>query len=140
MVFALVVVGITGLIPELLLLKHFESLSQLIPLVSLGLGLAASVAVTLDPSRRAVRAFQLMMAIFVVAGLLGVYFHLKGNVEWALERNSELSGMQLVWKTIRGATPALAPGALAQIGLLGLAWSHRHPAINAEDTAKEIDS
>ncbi len=29
-------------------------------------------------------------------------------------------GLVLLWRSLRGATPALAPGALAQLGLLGL--------------------
>lgn len=134
---ALVFLGVIGLIVELLLLEHFESWTQWIPLVALGLGLATTLAVARAPRGTSMRAFQLMMAVFVVAGLLGLVLHLKGNVEWALERDPELGGWQLVWKALRGATPALAPGALAQLGLLGLAWSYRHPAMDSEHKAKE---
>ena len=137
MILGLVFLGITGLLLELLLLEHFDSATQWIPLVSLGLGLAAATAVARRPTRASMRLFQLTMAIFVIAGLLGLVLHLKGNVEWALERRPNLGGWQLIWKALRGATPALAPGALAQLGLLGLAWSYRHPAMNPEHKAKE---
>ena len=137
MILGLVFLGIIGLLIELLLLEHFDSTTQWIPLVSLGLGLATSAAVARRPTNSAMRAFQFMMAVFVITGLLGVVLHLKGNVEWALERDPDLGGWQLIWKALRGATPALAPGALAQLGLLGLAWSYRHPAMDPEYKAKE---
>jgi hypothetical protein len=37
-----------------------------------------------------------------------------------------------VIETLRGAIPALAPGAMAQLGLLGLLVSYRHPAVAME--------
>lgn len=75
------------------------------------------------------------MAGLVVAGLAGLYFHYVGNVEFAVERDSSLSGAALVWKALTGATPALAPGALAQLGLLGLAYSYSHPIIKSGDSS-----
>jgi hypothetical protein len=65
------------------------------------------------------------MVIYLIVGALGVYFHIRGNVEFALERDPSLSGLRLLWKALRGATPALAPGALAQLGLLGLLYTYR---------------
>ena len=123
---ALVLVGIVGLIAELFLLDHIESFNQWIPLISLFVGLAATIAVWVSPSRTTLSAFRATMYVFVAAGLLGVYFHFAGNVEWALERDPELGRLPLIWKALKGATPSLAPGALAQLGLLGLifAWSN----------------
>jgi hypothetical protein len=72
------------------------------------------------------------MIVFVLAGILGLVLHFKGNVEWALERHPDLGRMTLIWEALTGATPALAPGALAQVGLLGLAWSYRHPALRPD--------
>lgn len=125
MLLALVVVGTAGLVAELLLLEHTESLNQWIPLVALGAGLAAALGVWLVPGPLSMRVFQAVMVVFVAAGTLGIYLHFAGNVEWARERDPALGGMTLVWKALTGATPALAPGALAQIGLLGLiyVWS-----------------
>lgn len=140
MIIAIVFLGMLGLAPELLLIKHYESWTQLIPLVSLGLGFAISLVAVRRPSRTTVRAFQVVMGLFVIAGLLGVFLHLKGNVEWALERDPSLSGGPLIWKSLRGATPALAPGAMAQLGLLGLAWAYRHPAGNGNHRTQEMDS
>ena len=139
MIITLVLIGIIGLMFELLLQKHFDSTTQWIPIVSLGVGLATTTAVAWSPTPLTMRAFMITMVVFVGAGLLGLVLHFKGNIEWALERNPELGGITLIWKALTGATPALAPGALAQLGLLGLAWSYRHPALQTDSTNMEID-
>jgi hypothetical protein len=128
LILAVIVVGMLGLVAELLLQEHTESWQQWIPLAVLGLGLAATAIVRIRPSRGTLRLFQITMASFLAAGLLGIYLHYAGNVEFAIERTPELSGLQLVWKALRGATPALAPGAMAQLGLLGFVYAYRHPS------------
>jgi hypothetical protein len=139
MILGLVIIGTVGLIAELLLQEHFESLTQIIPLAALGAGLATTIVVARSPTRGPLRAFTFMMIVFVLAGVLGLVLHLKGNMEWELERTPELGGMSLIWKSLTGATPALAPGALAQLGLLGLAWSYRHPARRPDSGNLEMD-
>jgi hypothetical protein len=69
------------------------------------------------------------MGLCLLAGVAGVILHGKGNLEWALERDASLHGWALVWKILRGATPLLAPGAMAQLGLLGLLYTYHHPAL-----------
>ena len=134
----LLLIGIAGLEVELALLRHAESFTQWMPHVTLFIGLLATAAVYFRPSAGTLRAFQLVMLLFLVIGLLGVILHLKGNVEFALERNPSLSGLSLVWKALRGATPALAPGALAQLGLLGLLFTYRLPGLSGRnDTGRE---
>lgn len=133
-VFAIIVIGIVGLIAELFLIDHMESLTQWIPVAVLAAGLASSIWLAVRPGTAALRTFQVLMALFVVSGLAGLYFHFAGNVEFALERDSTLSGVQLAWKALRGATPALAPGALAQLGLLGLAYTYTRPAAGRAST------
>jgi hypothetical protein len=138
----IIVFGILGLVAELLLQEHTESWQQWIPLVLLGLGLATSGLVYLRPSSGALNAFRALMVMFVLAGALGVYLHFAGNVEFEIERTPELSGLPLIWKSLKGATPALAPGALAQLGLLGLLYGYRHPAgrngLNGSMSQREI--
>ncbi|MFL5530109.1 MAG: hypothetical protein ACJ791_12150 [Gemmatimonadaceae bacterium] len=135
LVLALVGLGVAGLWVELLLLRHAESASQLIPHVALGVGVLSTAAVLFRPTPGALRFFQLVMLIFLVTGALGIYLHYHGNVEFAVERDPSLTGAKLVWKALRGATPALAPGALAQLGLLGLIFTHRHPVLGGRDDA-----
>ncbi len=124
---ALVLIGIVGLEIELAFLRHAESVSQWIPHVTLFIGLLATAAVYFRPGPGTLRALQVTMIVFLIVGALGVYFHLRGNVEFATERDPSLSGARLLWKALHGASPALAPGALAQLGLLGLLYSYKQP-------------
>lgn len=135
LVLALVFIGIAGLEVELALLKHAESASQWIPHVALTIGLIATAVVYFRPAPATLRVFQAIMAGFLIVGALGVYLHLQGNVEFALERDPFLSGLSLIWKALRGATPALAPGALAQLGLLGLLYTYKHPVFAGRSTS-----
>ena len=129
---ALVGIGAAGLEVELLLLKHYDSAWQFTPLVLLGIVLVAAALVWRRPSPRTVRFFQATMLLCVAAGVVGLFLHYRGNVEFELERESSLHGFRLFWKAVRGATPALAPGAMAQLGLLGLVYGYRHPALRRD--------
>ena len=122
-------IGNAGLMVELALLRHAESVSQWVPHVALFVGLVSLIAVYFRPTPATLKAFRVVMWVFLVVGAVGVFFHLRGNVEFALERDPSLSGSRLIWKALRGATPALAPGALAQLALLGLLYTYRHPAL-----------
>ena len=126
----LVLVGNGGLVAELLLLGHTESFNQWIPLIVLVIGTVSTLVVMFRPGYRAIRLFQWAMASFLMAGMLGLYLHYRGNVEFALERYPDASGFDLMWKALRGATPTLAPGALAQLGLLGLVYTFKHPMLS----------
>jgi hypothetical protein len=47
-----------------------------------------------------------------------------------MESNPSLAGWDLVWQAIGGKTPPLlAPGAMIQLGLVGLAYTYKHPAL-----------
>jgi hypothetical protein len=70
------------------------------------------------------------MVLFIVSGLAGFVLHYQGNREFQLEVNPSLDGLELFLKVIRAkAPPALAPGAMIHLGLLGLAYTYRHPAL-----------
>ena len=126
---AVVLVGVLGLAAELVLLEHVESVWQWVPLAALALGFVAGAALLARPAPGTVRAFQGAMALFVAAGVAGLYLHYRGNVEFEREMDPGLRGLALVWSALRGATPALAPGSLAHLGLIGLACTYRHPAL-----------
>jgi hypothetical protein len=135
LILALMAIGAVGLLAELLLLEHYESGWQWTPLVLLVALLVAVALVWRRPSPATVRFFQTVMWLCLAAGAVGVFLHYDGNVEFELEREP-LSGWLLFLEAIRGATPALAPGALAQLGLLGLVYSYRHPALRRDSPAQ----
>jgi hypothetical protein len=125
----LVLLGTLGLLAELVLMEHFADWQQVIPLAVLGLGLAATALAGLRTRPGTVRIFQSLMVVFIVAGLAGLWLHYRGNELFELEIAPATSGSDLIWKALRGAVPTLAPGALVQLGLLGLIWSYDHPAL-----------
>jgi hypothetical protein len=127
--FVLLVLGIVGLSAELVLLEHTESVWQWIPFVVLAVGLAAFAALAAKPARATVLSFRAAMALFVIAGVAGLVLHFRGNLQFELENDPSARGLDLVWRTLRGATPTLAPAALAQLGLMGIAATFRHPAL-----------
>lgn len=123
-------IGVLGTGVELVLLKHYEDWWQWAPIVLLGIALIVNVVVVMAPVRLWVRILQVVMLVFVITGVVGVWLHYKGNVEWELERMASLSGLELFRSAIMGATPTLAPGTMLQLGLIGLLYTYRHPALS----------
>jgi hypothetical protein len=120
--------GALGTAAELVLLEHYEDPWQWAPLALLGAGLLAVGLLHARPTAALVRLVRALMGLFVASGAVGVALHLKGNVEFELEMQPSLAGLALAWEALRGATPALAPGTMLQLGLVGLAYTYRHPA------------
>jgi hypothetical protein len=122
----ILVLGMGGTAVELLLLKHDEGAIQLVPLVLLGLGLAAVAWHAVRPGRASAGTVRTTMAAFLAAGLAGVYFHYRANVEFQLETDPSLGGRALIMKVLEAKVPpALAPGVMIQLGLIGLAYTYR---------------
>ena len=82
-----------------------------------------------------IRALRVLGVAFLATGVLGLILHFKGNVEFELELHPSMGGFELVWEGLRGAFPALAPGAMAQLGLLGLVACYRHPLLSGREAA-----
>jgi hypothetical protein len=127
---AILLLGMVGTTTELLLLKHDEDATQLIPLILLGAGYAAVAWNALRRTRLSLTALQIVMVCFIVSGLLGMMFHYQANIEFQLEMDPQLVGSKLLWQALQAKTPpALAPGVMAQLGLTGLAYAFRYPAM-----------
>jgi hypothetical protein len=123
---AILALGLVGSGAELLLLEHYEKALEFIPLVGIALTLGTLAWHRLAPGPRSRRSLQFVLSLLIVAGLLGVVLHMCGNAEFQREMDPSLAGSALWWKTLRAkAPPALAPGVLAQLGLLGLVYATR---------------
>jgi hypothetical protein len=126
---AILVLSIVATGAELFLLEHTESTWQWVPIWLLASGLAGCLLVAAWPNRISITIFRVVMLACVISGVLGVYLHYRGNVEFELEMNAALKGYELFRDSMMGATPALAPGSMAQLGLLGLIYTIRHPRL-----------
>lgn len=127
---ALVVLGLTGTATELVLLAHYEDVWQVVPLIAIGLSLVAAGWHAVDGRGASVRALQIMMGALVIIGGLGLWLHYDSNLGFQLDMDPTQSGWTLFRKVISAqAPPALAPAVMAQLGLLGLVYAFKHPAL-----------
>jgi len=132
MVLAIFLLGVLGTGLELLFLGHTLGFSQLIPVVLLTMSLLVLGWHGLDRKSASIRTFQITMTLLLLAGIVGTGLHYRANEEFELEGDPELSGMALLSKVMTGPAPALAPGAMIQLGLLGLVYTFRHPALEKQ--------
>jgi hypothetical protein len=128
---AILLLGMLGSTTELILLKHTEDFRQWIPLTLLAAALSVFAWHVVNASPANLRLIHWLMIAFIASGVAGVYFHFQGSAEFKLEGNPSLHGWALFWAAIRGkAPPLLAPGAMIQLGLIGLAYTYKHPALS----------
>lgn len=107
---------------ELLFLSHYEDRWQIFPLAVLASVFVLTVIVWLKNSRRIQRIFLLLLGVCIISGLLGVYFHLAANVEFEAELRPSQSSLTTFLKSFHGALPALAPGSMIVLGLIGFLY------------------
>jgi hypothetical protein len=122
---AILLIGFIGTLAELFLLEHDEDAWQLIPIALLSAGTLAVTWTAVAPGAMAWRVFRVLMVLFVAAAGLGLFFHYRANVEFQRETDPSLASTALFWKVMAAkAPPALAPGVMAQLGLVGLVYSY----------------
>jgi len=132
LVLALLTFGVVAVGGELLALGHDEDPWQLVPFGLIVLTLIAIAWIGLTGSAASIRALRVTMVLLLAAGGMGIVLHYRGNAEFQLEMNPALSDWELFVKVLHAkAPPALAPGVMAQLGLLGLIYTARHPALSA---------
>lgn len=124
--FGILVIGLLGTGTELVLLAHYEDGLQLVPLALIALGIGSLTWHAASHSLASLRSVQIVMGLSVVSGLIGVALHYQGAAEFQLEIDPTQAGWSLLTKVVHAkAPPILAPGAMVQLGLLGLAYGYR---------------
>ena len=129
MLLAVFLFGAAGMCFELVLLEHTEDFWQWVPIILLGCSLPLAVALTFTQRALLVRLFQLVLVLFIGSGGIGLIQHVRGNVEFELEMYASMRGFELIWESLKGATPSLAPGAMMLLGLVGMIYVFRHPSV-----------
>jgi hypothetical protein len=129
-VLLLLAAEMVGVFAELLLVAHWEGVTQWTPLVLLGLGILALAGDGILRNPATQRAFNLVMLLFVLAGVVGVWLHYDGRVEFRQELDPSLGGWALFKSAMTGSSspPVLAPGVMIQMGFLGLIAVFRRTA------------
>jgi hypothetical protein len=130
---AVLVFELVGAFVELLLLRHFEDLLQWVPLVLIVLTLLLIAWHVARPQPANVRALQVTMGALIVAGVVGVGAHLQGAAEFQLEMDPSQPRWNVFKKALQAqAPPALAPGVMLQMGLLGLIYAYRYSFMESD--------
>ena len=116
------VLGCIGVGAELLLLEHFEDWRQVVPLVLLAVAPAAAAWDARTASSASDRGLRLLLAVMALSGVVGQVFHLQGNLEFERESDPAIGGWKLFAASMMGATPALAPGTMVLLAVVGYAY------------------
>lgn len=118
-----------GTLFELLLLDHTEETLQWIPFIFSAIGIVSVSAVWVAPKTGSVKILRWVMVGMAAASLLGMYLHFSGNLAFTREINPSFSLMESILPAMKGSYPLLAPGILLLAGVLGVAATYRHPAL-----------
>ena len=132
---AAVAISLIGTEIELLILAHVTPLLQLLPVFLVALALVSLIWYAVARNGDSLRLFQGTMVACIVSGLLGVVVHLAFSAATETKKDPSLSGLRLIRITLTGQAPPLAPAVMIQIGLVGLAYTFRHPLLS--DPANE---
>lgn len=130
LILALAAFGLVGITTELVFLEHYEEGSMFVPLIVNVLALAAILFHVLADSALSVRLLRVIMLTLIATSVVGIGLHYRGSLAFQIDMDPTLSASALFWKVMHmKAPPTLAPGVLAQLGLLGLISTYRHPAL-----------
>jgi hypothetical protein len=138
LILSILFLGFLGTGAELLFLQHIGSWQELIPVVLIGVNLVIMTwhAITRHPG--SVRGVQVVMGLCLIAGVAGIVLHYQSSMEFKLETNPALTGWALFRAVMSAQTPpTLAPGVMIQLGLLGLAYSYKHPLTHQNETREK---
>jgi len=131
LVFSVLLFG--GTVVELLLVKHWGDVVQLIPFALCGLGSIAALLVLLRPRRATLLGLRVCMGVVVCGSLFGIYEHLSNNIAFQREIKPSAPTADVLVSAVAGGNPLLAPGTLAVAAVLALAASYNHPALENEN-------
>jgi cation transport ATPase len=118
---ALLCLACVGTTTELWMMGHHEDPWQWAPLAVMVICAACAVWVLTTWAVPAVRTLRVLMVVLILTGMTGALMHYRANMEFQLEMDPSLGGLELMSKILHAkAPPSLAPGNMALIGLIGL--------------------
>ena len=136
-ILAAFLLGMLATAAELLLVGHTEGFWQLFPLLLIALSLVPFAFYAALRQSLWLRLFQVVMMLFIASGFIGLFLHYDARAEFKVESDPSLNGWPLFREAMKSAMPpALAPAAMIQFALLGLAHTYRHPAFSPKTNAE----
>ncbi len=107
---------------ELYLLDHYEDTLQLIPLLCIGTAILVIFLLFFQRTAFLLSVFKFILALTALSGFYGAFLHLRANYEFEKEMTPTANGWELFLESLSGALPALAPGSMIVLALLGYSY------------------
>src|SRR5690348_8230790 len=117
-ILAVILLGLAGTGLELLFVNHFESTSQWIPVVLIGLAFLVLGAYGVTRSGPLLRVFQAVMIMFILSGFAGIALHYQHDAAHAEKDSPGIQGAELFRTAVAQEAPLLAPGTMIELGML----------------------
>ena len=128
LILALLTFGLAATVVDLFGLAHYKESLQIVPIAIILFTLAIVLWHVFTGSTASLLTLRVMMLVLILVGAIGVFYHMRASMAFQLEANPDLTGWPLLTKILRAkAPPALAPGIMVQLGLLGSIYGYRHP-------------
>lgn len=118
-----------GTIVELVFQEHYKEPLQFVPLVFCAGAFVLILLVIVRPTRVTIMTMRAVMALGVLASLVGVYEHLEQNMGFVLDIKPNTPLADAFLQALHGAAPLLAPGLLAILGAIAIMGTYAHPAL-----------
>ena len=130
MLLGLLLLEMIGTEIELLFLQHFEDAWQIVPLGLIAVALLILIWHGVTQTAASIKVFRAVMILAFASGFVGLALHYQGAAEFQLDIDRTMHGPALWLKALQAkAPPALAPAVVSHFGLLGLAYTYRHPSL-----------
>jgi len=133
LILALLSFGLAALGTELIAIGHYEDGWQLVPIGLIATTLLTILVHVIAGRDRGLVVLQILLVLMIASGALGIFLHYQANAAFQRDTYPDLGGWELIKRVIHSiAPPALAPGVMAQLGLLGLIYTYKRPARRAD--------
>jgi hypothetical protein len=119
-------------VTELFFLSHWSETIQLLPFALSGLGLIMLALAYFRPSPTTVKILQWSMILIGLCSLIGIYEHMSNNLGFQMEIQPNATTWELIWATLEGANPVLAPGILALGAAIGWTAAYQYSPLHQE--------
>ncbi|MEL6559266.1 MAG: hypothetical protein AAFQ94_13840 [Bacteroidota bacterium] len=106
-----------GLIADLILIGHYQTIWQTVPLLMQFLAVFAVLVYHNNPISRLEKIINSLVVLLILSGVAGVGFHLHNNWQFEVELHPGQSVTELIQNVTTGAVPIMTPGAMIVSGL-----------------------
>ena len=107
---------------ELYLLGHYEDRLQLVPILCIGISIITLCLLFYRRTNWTIRLYKLVLGLTALSGVYGTFLHLQANYEFEVEMKPTAKGWELFLESLSGALPALAPGSMIVLALIGYSY------------------